>query len=209
MDVVGVAERAQVVEARLEGLVGEVEARVQDAQTSTPRRYHGRGVAGLRPLRHQRRLRRGVLADLERFVSNLANLPQERNFVNSFFFFLLNLHSWNGRRVKTNRSTFQLLEGRKEMFHLTMHSTHFIYGYMVLEGRKEMFHLTMHSTHFIYGYMVLEGRKEMFHLTMHSTHFIYGYMVLEGRKEMFHLTMHSTHFIYVIWCWKEGRKCFI
>ena len=79
---------------------------------------------------------------------------------------------------------------RKEMFYLTTHSTHFIYGYM--EGRKEMFYLTMHSTHFIYGYM--EGRKEMFYLMMHSAHFIYGYM--EGRKEMFYLTMHSTHFIY-------------
>ena len=56
------------------------------------------------------------------------------------------------------------------------------------EGRKEMFYLTMHSTHFIYGYMVSEGRnegerKEMFYLTMHSTHFIYGYMVSEGMNE--------------------------
>ena len=40
-----------------------------------------------------------------------------------------------------------------------------------------MFYLTMHSTHFIYGYM--EGMK-CFYLMMHSTHFIYGYM--EGRK---------------------------
>ena len=46
--------------------------------------------------------------------------------------------------------------------------------YIQLYGRKEMFYLTMHSTHFIYGYM--EGRKEMFYLMMHSTHFIYGYM---------------------------------
>ena len=50
--------------------------------------------------------------------------------------------------------------------------------YLRLYGRKEMFYLTTHSTHFIYGYM--EGRKEMFYLTTHSTHFIYGYM--EGRK---------------------------
>ena len=27
--------------------------------------------------------------------------------------------------------TTQLLEGRKEMFYLTTHSTHFIYGYML------------------------------------------------------------------------------
>ena len=46
-----------------------------------------------------------------------------------------------------------------------------------------MFYLTMHSTHFIYGYMEgrKEARKEMFYLTMHSTHFIYSYM--EGRQE--------------------------
>ena len=72
------------------------------------------------------------------------------------------------------------------MFYLTMHSKHFIYGYMSdmledKEGRKEMFYLTTHSKHFIYGYMSdmledKEGRKEMFYLTMHSTYFIYGYM---------------------------------
>ena len=49
------------------------------------------------------------------------------------------------------------------------------------ERRKDMFYLTTHSTHFIYGYMassdmVKEGMKEIFYLMMHSTHFIYGYM---------------------------------
>ena len=29
-----------------------------------------------------------------------------------------------------------------------------------MEGRKEMFYLMRHSTHFIYGYMASEGRKE-------------------------------------------------
>ena len=52
-------------------------------------------------------------------------------------------------------------------------------------GRKEMFYLTMHSTHFVYGgigHIVKDqsnserGRKEMLYLTMHSTHFFYGYM---------------------------------
>ena len=38
-------------------------------------------------------------------------------------------------------------EGRKEMFYLMMHSTHFIYGYMV--SRRKCF---------IYNYMV-SGRK--------------------------------------------------
>ena len=41
-----------------------------------------------------------------------------------------------------------------------------------------MFYLTMHWTHFSYGYM--EGRKEMVYLTMHWTHFSYVYM--EGRN---------------------------
>ena len=62
------------------------------------------------------------------------------------------------------------------------------------EGRKEIFYLTTHSTHFIYSYMAsghckvepnkvkklllfnTETETEMFYLTTHSTHFIYGYM---------------------------------
>ena len=34
-----------------------------------------------------------------------------------------------------------------------------LYGvtHMVKEGRKEMFYLTMHSTHFIYGYMASDN----------------------------------------------------
>ena len=32
--------------------------------------------------------------------------------------------------VATVRSVCQVIEGRKEMFYLTTHSTHFIYGYM-------------------------------------------------------------------------------
>ena len=45
-------------------------------------------------------------------------------------------------------------------------------------AKKDIFYLTTHSTHFIYGYigvihMVI---KDMFYLTTHSTHFIYGYM---------------------------------
>ena len=47
-----------------------------------------------------------------------------------------------------------------------------------LEREKEMFYLTTHSIHYIYGYM--EGKKEMFYLTMHTTHFIYCYM---GERE--------------------------
>ena len=65
----------------------------------------------------------------------------------------------------SNQSPSQMLDAssfperkKKEMFYLTMHSTHFIYGYMT-SGRKEMFYLMTHSTHFIYGYMT-SGRKE-------------------------------------------------
>ena len=71
-------------------------------------------------------------------------------------------------------NTFYLwLYGRKEMFYLTTHSTHSIYGYM--EVRKEgnvLFNDALNKF-----YLRLYGRKEMFYLMMHSTHFIYGYMV--------------------------------
>ena len=60
-------------------------------------------------------------------------------------------------------------------------------------GRKEMFYLTTHSTHFIYDYVASDrvkkvrllnstGRKEMFYLMTHSTHFIYDYMALDRVK---------------------------
>ena len=91
-------------------------------------------------------------------------------------------------RVKDKVST----DREREMFYLTTHSTHFIYGYMasdiwlrtiLIVGReREMFYLTMHSTHFIYGYMASdhsdsgEREREMFYLTTYSTHFIYCYM---------------------------------
>ena len=55
------------------------------------------------------------------------------------------------------------------------------------EGRKEMFYLTTHSTHFIYGYMASDiiivkdhsdserGRNEVLFNDAHNT-FSYGYM---------------------------------
>ena len=82
-----------------------------------------------------------------------------------------------------------IVEGGNVLFNDTLNTF-----YLRLYGRKEMFYLTMHSTHFIYGYMVSdhsdseEGRQEMFYLTTHSTHFIYGYMASDhsnsdkGRK---------------------------
>ena len=62
----------------------------------------------------------------------------------------------HGRRPK---STI----GRKEMFYLTTHSTHFIYG---LYGVR----------HMVKNHSYREREREMFYLTTHSTHFIYGYM---------------------------------
>ena len=61
------------------------------------------------------------------------------------------------------------------MFYLTIHSSHFIYGYM-----KEGNVLFSDALNTIY-LQLYEGSKEMFYLAMHSTHFIYGYMK-EGRK---------------------------
>ena len=74
------------------------------------------------------------------------------------------------------------------MFYLMMHSTHFIYGYMVSEGMNEgnvLFNDALNTFYlWLYGVRRNEGRKEggrkeMFYLTMHSTHFIYGYKVSE------------------------------
>ena len=39
--------------------------------------------------------------------------------------------------------------------YLTTHSTHLV-TVIWKEGKKEMFYLTMHSRHFIYGYMALD-----------------------------------------------------
>ena len=47
------------------------------------------------------------------------------------------------------------LEGRKVLFNDAL-DTFYIYGYMA-SGRKEMFYLTTHSTHFSYGYMERKG----------------------------------------------------
>ena len=50
---------------------------------------------------------------------------------------LLNVLAWRMGNVLFNDTlnTFNLQEGRQEMFYLTTHSTHFIYGYMVSDMR--------------------------------------------------------------------------
>ena len=60
------------------------------------------------------------------------------------------------------------------MVYLTMHSTHFSYGYM--EGRKEMVYLTI--THFIYVYMEGRNGNGLFKNALNTF-----YLRLYGRKE--------------------------
>ena len=77
------------------------------------------------------------------------------------------------------------------MFYLTMHSTHFIYGYM--GERNVLFNDALNTF-----YLQLYGReREMFYLTTHSTHFIYGYMASD-------IWLRTTDIAR-----QEGRKCFI
>ena len=52
---------------------------------------------------------------------------------------LLTLNTNNRSRmseINNNNNNNNYKTGRKEMFYLTMHSTHFIYGYMALELQK-------------------------------------------------------------------------
>ena len=78
------------------------------------------------------------------------------------------------------------------------------------EGRKEMFYLTMHSTHFIlrlYGV----GRKEMFLFNdaLNTFYFTVIWCWREGRKEMFLFKdALNTFYFTVIWRRKEGNVLF-
>ena len=74
------------------------------------------------------------------------------------------------------------IQRERDMFHLTTHSTHFIYGYMVSDMWLRTILIVRKETccrHMGYSFR-LTARvllwKEMFYLTTHSTHFIYGYM---------------------------------
>ena len=103
-------------------------------------------------------------------------------------------------------NTFYLrLYGRKEGNVLFNERTQHILVTVIWKEGMQMVYLTMHWTHFSYGYM--EGRNEMVYLTMHWTHFSYGYM--EGRKEWNGLFNERTQHILFTFIWKEGRKCFI
>ena len=52
---------------------------------------------------------------------------------------LLHLHTMPSVNIciKQTSSTKDYCEGRKEMFYLTTHSTHFIYGYMASDSERE------------------------------------------------------------------------
>ena len=80
------------------------------------------------------------------------------------------------------------------MYYLTMHSTHFIYGYMVLlllfcffifNDTLNTFYLRLYGVVFLCFFIFNDALNTFylplygglfFYLTMHSTHFIYGYM---------------------------------
>ena len=67
-------------------------------------------------------------------------------------------------------------EREREMFYLTTHSTHFIYGSM---GERNILFNDALNTFYLRFY----GReREIFYLTTHSTHFIYGSM---GEREKY------------------------
>ena len=119
-------------------------------------------------------------------------------------------------------NTFQhilLTLGRKEMFYLTTHSTHFNTFYLHLEGRRcFILRRTQHiSTHFTYTWK--EG-DVLFNNALNTFQHI---LLTLGRKEMFYLTTHSTHPTYTrkegdvlfndalntSYLHSEGRRCFI
>ena len=103
-------------------------------------------------------------------------------------------------------------EGRK-MFYLTMHSTHFIYGYMASDIWLRTTQMAREETRWRHmGYVFRLAARVVLYASSHrqdNTHYNLCYTscgALAGirnssmgppwRKEMFYLTTHSTHFIY-------------
>ena len=118
---------------------------------------------------------------------------------------LVRVYQRAGSTVCRNRK-----EGRKEMFYLTMHSTHFIYGYMEREREREMFYLTMHSTHFIYGYMERE-RNVLFNVALNTFYLrLYGEREREREIERNVLFNDALNTFYLrLYGEREREKCFI
>ena len=94
------------------------------------------------------------------------------------------------------------------MFYLTMHSTHFIYGYMVSDIWLRTTQIVREETRCRYSLQLygFEGRKEMFYLMTHSTHFIYSYMASKEGNVLFNDALNT---FYLQLYGFEGRKCFI
>ena len=105
-------------------------------------------------------------------------------------------------------NTFYLrLCGRKEMFYLTTHSTHFIYGYMasdiclrtILIVRKETRCRHMGYSARVLLYAPSHRQENTYHGLCYTSR---GALAgtrnssMGKRKDMFYLTTHSTHFIY-------------
>ena len=99
--------------------------------------------------------------------------------------------------------------------------THSLHPRRQLYGRKEMFYLTTHSTHFIYGYMVSniwseEGRKYLYKDALNTFYLrLYGVRhMVRGKKEG-NVLFNDTLNTFYLWLYgvghmvKEGRKCFI
>ena len=121
------------------------------------------------------------------------------------------LHTWCHVLVK---------EREREMFYLTMHSTHFIYGYMASDLWLRTIQIAREETrcrHMGYSFrltarVLLYAPSHRQDNTYHSLCYtsrgalagtrnmswlkcVY-YNFLKGRNEMFYLMTHSTHFIY-------------
>ena len=96
-------------------------------------------------------------------------------------------------------------EGRKEIFYLTTHSTHFIYGHMakdqsVSEGGNPLppheLLIPISST----GSFICTIPRPLLHQSWitgwNRSVWDWYVSVKEGRKEIFYLKTHSAHFIY-------------
>ena len=73
-----------------------------------------------------------------------------------------------------------------------------------MEGRKEMFYLTMHSTHFSYVYMEGRNGNVLFKNALNTF-----YLRLYGRKEGNVLFNDALNTFYLRLYGRKKRKCFI
>ena len=60
---------------------------------------------------------------------------------------------FTGCNIKMTKDTMEKDENLNTFYLWLYGRGHMVKNIRILRGRKEMFHLTTHSTHFIYGYM--------------------------------------------------------